>query len=261
MGRYDDVDAARRLAAMSDVVTYELEHVGLEAAAAAGELAPLRPGPRRAARDPGPAGGAAVHPGHRRADGARGARSAASPRPRRPPRRWATRSGSSCRWAATTGARQVRITSRARGRGRGGGPRRRGRPAAAAGAGDRLRGGALGRVRARTATGGRWPSRSSRNVHDAGILAESVAPAPIDPIVANDAREIADSIARGLDLVGRAHRGAVPAPRRRADDQRAGAAGAQHAATGPSRGRPRRSSSSTCARSWGCRWGPWRRTA
>ena len=42
----------------------------------------------------------------------------------------------------------------------------------------------------------------SRNVHDAGILAESVAPAPIDPIVANDAREVADSIARGLDLVG-----------------------------------------------------------
>ena len=30
--------------AMSDVVTYELEHVGLDAAAAAGEVAPLRPG-------------------------------------------------------------------------------------------------------------------------------------------------------------------------------------------------------------------------
>ena len=44
VGRYDDVDAARRLAAMSDVVTYELEHVGLEVAAAAGEGAPLRPG-------------------------------------------------------------------------------------------------------------------------------------------------------------------------------------------------------------------------
>ena len=42
----------------------------------------------------------------------------------------------------------------------------------------------------------------SRNVHDAGILVESVAPAPIDAIVAQDAREIADSLARGLDLVG-----------------------------------------------------------
>jgi 5-(carboxyamino)imidazole ribonucleotide synthase len=42
----------------------------------------------------------------------------------------------------------------------------------------------------------------SRNVHDGGILVESVAPAPIHPVVENDAREIADSIARGLDLVG-----------------------------------------------------------
>ena len=44
VGRYDDEDAARRLGAMSDVVTYELEHVGIAAAAAAGEGAPLRPG-------------------------------------------------------------------------------------------------------------------------------------------------------------------------------------------------------------------------
>ena len=44
VARYDDVEAARRLGAMVDVVTYELEHVGLEAAAAAGEGAPLRPG-------------------------------------------------------------------------------------------------------------------------------------------------------------------------------------------------------------------------
>ena len=68
--------------------------------------------------------------------------------------------------------------------------------------GDRLRGGAVGRLRARPLTGGRWPSRSRATTHDAGILAESVAPAPIDPIIANDAREIADSVARGLDLVG-----------------------------------------------------------
>ena len=42
----------------------------------------------------------------------------------------------------------------------------------------------------------------SRNVHDAGVLLESVAPAPIHPLVAADAREIGDSLARGLDLVG-----------------------------------------------------------
>ena len=53
VGAYDDPDAARRLASMADVVTYELEHVGLEAAAAAGEVAPLRPGlaALRATRD------------------------------------------------------------------------------------------------------------------------------------------------------------------------------------------------------------------
>ena len=53
VGAYDDADAARRLARMSDVVTYELEHVGLDAAAAAGEVAPLRPGlaSLRATRD------------------------------------------------------------------------------------------------------------------------------------------------------------------------------------------------------------------
>ena len=44
VGRYDDADAARRLGAMSDVVTYELEHVGIAAARAAAEGAPLRPG-------------------------------------------------------------------------------------------------------------------------------------------------------------------------------------------------------------------------
>ncbi len=42
----------------------------------------------------------------------------------------------------------------------------------------------------------------SRNVHDAGVLVESVAPAPVDPLIAYDARAIADSVARGLDLVG-----------------------------------------------------------
>ena len=57
-------------------------------------------------------------------------------------------------------------------------------------------------VCARDRTGRTLAFPVSRNVHDAGILAESVAPAPIDPIIANDAREVADSVARGLDLVG-----------------------------------------------------------
>jgi 5-(carboxyamino)imidazole ribonucleotide synthase len=42
----------------------------------------------------------------------------------------------------------------------------------------------------------------ARNLHDAGVLVESVAPAPVHPLVASDAREIADCLVRGLDLVG-----------------------------------------------------------
>ncbi len=42
----------------------------------------------------------------------------------------------------------------------------------------------------------------SRNVHDAGILTESVAPAPVHPLQAYDATEIADRLARSLDVVG-----------------------------------------------------------
>jgi 5-(carboxyamino)imidazole ribonucleotide synthase len=42
----------------------------------------------------------------------------------------------------------------------------------------------------------------ARNVHDGGILVESVAPAALDPIVADVARDIAGGIARALDVVG-----------------------------------------------------------
>ena len=200
VGRYDDIDAARRLASLSDVVTYELEHVGLEAAAAAGELSPLRPGltalratqdrlaerrfirdigeysaPWREVRGPAEAEAAAEALGY--------------------PVRLKLPLG------GYDGRSQVRIESR-------------GEVAAAVAS----LGGADGRplllereidfeaelsvVCARDRTGRTLAFPVSRNVHDAGILAESVAPAPIDPIIANDAREVADSIARGLDLVG-----------------------------------------------------------
>ncbi|MEO5918963.1 MAG: GrpB family protein, partial [Candidatus Limnocylindrales bacterium] len=46
LGRYDDVDAARRLAAGCSVVTYELEHVSLDLVRAIDEgRVPVRPGP------------------------------------------------------------------------------------------------------------------------------------------------------------------------------------------------------------------------
>jgi 5-(carboxyamino)imidazole ribonucleotide synthase len=46
------------------------------------------------------------------------------------------------------------------------------------------------------------PYPVGRNVHDDGILVESVAPAPLDDGVAAAARELAVQIAEGLDLVG-----------------------------------------------------------
>jgi 5-(carboxyamino)imidazole ribonucleotide synthase len=44
VGRWDDVDAARRLAAGADVVTLEIEQIGVDALRVVESLAPLRPG-------------------------------------------------------------------------------------------------------------------------------------------------------------------------------------------------------------------------
>jgi 5-(carboxyamino)imidazole ribonucleotide synthase len=44
VGRWDDVDAARRLAAGADVVTLEIEQIGVDALAEVARIAPLRPG-------------------------------------------------------------------------------------------------------------------------------------------------------------------------------------------------------------------------
>ena len=45
-GSFDDADAARELARGADVVTLEIEKVSLQSMRAAGELAPVRPGPK-----------------------------------------------------------------------------------------------------------------------------------------------------------------------------------------------------------------------
>jgi 5-(carboxyamino)imidazole ribonucleotide synthase len=44
VGRWDDVDAARRLAAGADAVTLEIEQIGVDALREVASLAPLRPG-------------------------------------------------------------------------------------------------------------------------------------------------------------------------------------------------------------------------
>ena len=44
VGRWDDVDAARRLATGADAVTLEIEQIGVDALSAVARIAPLRPG-------------------------------------------------------------------------------------------------------------------------------------------------------------------------------------------------------------------------
>ncbi|MEI7744497.1 MAG: 5-(carboxyamino)imidazole ribonucleotide synthase [Chloroflexota bacterium] len=199
VGRYDDVEAARRLAARSDVVTYELEHVGLEAAAAAAELAPLRPGlaALRATQD------------------------------RLAERRFIREIGEwTAPWRETASIEEALEAGDALGYpfrlklplgGYDGRSQARvvspdGVAAAVASLGGEGRpllaeseipfAAELSVVSARGRDGRSLAFPIARNVHDAGILAESVAPAPVHPAVAYDASEIADSIARGLDMVG-----------------------------------------------------------
>jgi 5-(carboxyamino)imidazole ribonucleotide synthase len=200
VGRYDDADAARRLGAISDVVTYELEHVGLAAAAAAGEGAPLRPGlaalaatqdrlaERRFIRDIGE-----WTAPWREVRGIAEAEAAADALGL--PMRLKSPVG------GYDGRSQVRVASRD-----------------GVAAGVAALGGADGRpllaeaeidyeaelsvVCARDREGRTLAYPISCNVHDRGVLSESVAPAPVHPLVAYDARAIADSVARGLDLVG-----------------------------------------------------------
>src|SRR6478609_3828409 len=200
IGRYDDVDAARQLGALSDVVTYELEHVGIGAAAAAAEGAPLRPGlaalratqdrlaERRFIREVGE-----YTAPWREVRGIAEAEAAADAL------------GYPCRLKLPLGGydgrSQARIASRA------------GVAAAVTSLG-----GADGRpllleaeidfegelscIIARDRDGRTLAFPPAANVHDAGILSESVAPAAVDPLQAYDAAEIAERLARSLDLVG-----------------------------------------------------------
>jgi 5-(carboxyamino)imidazole ribonucleotide synthase len=199
VGRYDDADAARRLGRRCDVVTYELEHVGLEAAAAAGREAPLRPGlaalratqdrlaERRFLRDIGE-----LTAPWREACGTDEAEAAADAL------------GYPCRLKLPLGGydgrSQVRVTSRNEVRAAVAALHAEERPLLVEREVDFEA--ELSVVTARDRTGRTLAFPISRNAHDAGILVESVAPAPIDPVVAHDAREIGDSVARRLDLVG-----------------------------------------------------------
>ncbi len=205
VGPYDDVDAARRLASMSDVVTYELEHVGLEAAAAAGEVAPLRPGlaalratqdrlaERRFIRDIGERA-APWREVRGVADAQAAAEALGFPLRLKLP------------LGGYDGRSQVRITSidgvadAVAALGGAAGTGGDGRPLLLEQEIDFEAELSVVSARGRDGRSRAWPV--SRNLHDAGILVESVAPAPIDSLLANGAMEMADGIARALDMVG-----------------------------------------------------------
>ncbi len=214
-------------------------------------VVPVRPGPRAAAGHPGPAGRAAV----RRGAGHRGRAVARGPvrggRPRRGrrarPAAPAQAADRRLRRARPAPDRDAGRARRRLGAARPAGRRRRCSPSASSTSRPSCRSSSRARLDGAAAT---FPI--ARNVHDAGILVESVAPAPI----ARRRRRLrparsARTLAAAMDLCGTLTVELFLLPRRLAGRQRAGAARPQLAATGRSRAPRPRSSSSTSARSAG----------
>ncbi len=198
---YDSVEGAVELARGSDVVTYELEHVDaalVDAVEAAG--IPVRPGARalrltqdRLAERRFVAGlGIATAPWREVADAA-GLRTAAA--------QLGTPLRLKAPYGGYDGRSQVRIGS----------------PAEAADALDRLGRPAgtpllvereldfaleLSVITARGSDGALAAFPVARNRHDAGILVESAAPAPVPAAVAGAARSVGAAVVEALDAVG-----------------------------------------------------------
>jgi 5-(carboxyamino)imidazole ribonucleotide synthase len=200
LGAYDDVDAALELAAGSEVVTYELEHVDAAMVEAVARNRPVRPGllPLRVTQD---------RLAERRFLASRGVGVAP----------WReVRSTEDLRGAATAlglplrvkvpiggydGRSQVRVTSD---------PEieavwtRLSRPAGEPLLAERELDfeAELSVIVARDTDGRVVPFPVSRNVHDTGILVESVAPAPLARSITDRAVEIGTRLAEGMDLCG-----------------------------------------------------------
>ncbi len=200
VGSYDDVGAALRLADRSAVVTYELEHVAADVVAALEARLPVRPGhrpltvtqDRLAERRFVEGAGVGVAPWRdvRSAEEARAA---------------AAELGLPLRLKLPIGGYdgrgQLRVTDLSQ---LDGAWARLGRPVGSALLAERelafdcelsivLARGIDGRIAA-------FPI--ARNRHDAGILVESVAPAPVRPDVAERATAIGEQLATAMDLRG-----------------------------------------------------------
>ena len=197
---YDDVEAARGLVGSTDVVTYELEDVALEVVDALEAFVPVRPGPhplrvsgdRISERRFVESSGARVAPWREvrtRADLGAAAEALGTPL-----RLKSARGG-------YDGRSQVRIGSLVELEGA---LERLGRPAGTTVLAEReLEFTAeLSVIVARSTSGHTATFPPVRNVHDAGILVESVAPAPVDGTVVEAATGIGLRLAIAMDLVG-----------------------------------------------------------
>jgi len=200
IGAYDDVGAALRLADLSDVVTYELEHVAADVVEALEARLPVRPGhrpllvtqDRLAERRFVEHVGIAVAPWHEVRSVA-GARIAAAELGL--PLRLKLPIG------GYDGRGQLRIAAIAD---LDDAWERLGRPAGSALLAERelVFETELSVVVARDGDGDLATFPISRNLHDAGILVESVAPAPVPPAVAERVTAIGSTLAHAMDLCG-----------------------------------------------------------
>jgi 5-(carboxyamino)imidazole ribonucleotide synthase len=200
IGSYDDVEAALRLADVSDVVTYELEHVAAGVVEALEARLPVRPGrgpllvtqDRIAERRFVEAAGVAVAPWRevRSVDEARAA-AVELGLPLRLKRPTGGYDGRGQLRIAVTDELDVAWD-------------RLGLPEAAPLLAERELAfvAELSVVVARSVTGDAVTYPVARNLHDAGILVESVAPAPIAPGIAAQAAAIGTGLATSMDLCG-----------------------------------------------------------
>ena len=200
VGAYDDVAAARELAAASDVVTYELEHVAADVVAAVAETNPVRPGlePLRVTQDRlaerafVEAAGIAVAP-WRAVTSVEALRSAAG------------ELGTPLRVKAPMGGydgrSQVRVAHETD---VDGAIERLGRPAGESLLVERELDfeAELSIIVARGTDRRTAAFPPARNVHDAGILVESVAPADLPEEVLRVAEDVGCRLAEAMDLTG-----------------------------------------------------------
>jgi 5-(carboxyamino)imidazole ribonucleotide synthase len=199
-GAYDDVAAALELAGLSAVVTYELEHVALDVVRAAAEIAPVRPGvePLRVTQD--------RQAERRFVEGA-----GITVAPWRPVtttaelRAAALELGRPLRLKAVTGGydgrSQVRVTDAA---GVETAFERLGRPSGELALAERELDFAaeVSAIVARGLDGSTALFPPARNVHDDGILVESVAPADLPGDAVAGATGIVTRLAEAMDLAG-----------------------------------------------------------